>query len=88
MKYIITQIACLLLSEIVFLTSRAVARSENPGVPVLFGGHNRSRLVEIGLTDLPKSGGSIPGTTPLLMELFHITFCYNYLSKGFLARQV
>ena len=36
---------------------RAVGRTENPGVPVLFGGHNLSPLVEIGLTDLPKSGG-------------------------------
>ena len=35
--------------------SRAVGRSENPGVPVV-GGHNLSPLVEIGLTDLPKSG--------------------------------
>jgi hypothetical protein len=34
---------------------RAVGRSENPGVPVLFGGHNLLPLVEIGLTDLPKS---------------------------------
>ena len=38
-----------------FMT-RAVGRSENPGVPVLFGGHNLPPLVEIGLTDLPKSG--------------------------------
>ena len=37
-------------------TIRAVGMSENPGVPVLFGGHNLSPLVEIGLTDLPKSG--------------------------------
>ena len=49
---------------------RAVGRSENPGVPVLFGGHNLPPLVEIGLTDLPKSGGAMappapPGTTPL-----------------------
>ena len=37
----------------------AVGRSENPGVPVLFGGHNLPPpLVEIGLTDLPKSGGA------------------------------
>ena len=34
---------------------RAVGRSENPGVPVLFDGHNLPHLVEIGLTDLPKS---------------------------------
>ena len=36
-------------------------KSENPGVPVLFGGHNLPPLVEIGLPDLPKSGGT-PGT--------------------------
>ena len=41
---------------------RAVGRSENPGVPVLFGGHNLPLLVEIGLTDLPKSGGAITVT--------------------------
>ena len=49
---------------------RAVGRSENPGVPVLFGGHNLPPLVGIGLTDLPKSGGAMalpapPGTTSL-----------------------
>ena len=48
---------------------RAVVRSENPGVPVLFDGHNLPTLVEIGLTDLPKSGGAMtppapPWTTP------------------------
>ena len=48
----------------------AVGRSENPGVPVLFGGHNLTPLVEIGLTDLPKSGSAMappasPGTTGL-----------------------
>ena len=37
---------------------RAVGRSENLGVPVLFGGHNLPPLVEIGLTDPPKSGGA------------------------------
>ena len=46
--------------------SRTVGRSENPGVPVLFGGRNLHPLVEVGLTDLPKSGGSMaprPGTS-------------------------
>ena len=48
---------------------RAVGRSEIPGVPVLFGRHNLPPLVEIGSTDLPKSGGAMappapPGTTP------------------------
>ena len=50
--------------------SRAVGRSENPVVPVSFGGHNLPPLVEIELTDLPKSGGAMaptvsPGTTGL-----------------------
>ena len=44
---------------------RAVGRSENPGVPVLFGGHYLPPLVGIGLTDLPTSGGAPPGTTGL-----------------------
>ena len=30
-------------------------------MPVLFGGHNLPLLVEIRLTDLPKSGGTTPG---------------------------
>ena len=32
---------------------RAVGRSENQGVPVLFGGYNLPQLVDIELTDLP-----------------------------------
>jgi hypothetical protein len=49
---------------------RAVGSPENPGVPVLFGGHNLPPSVEIGLTDLPKSGGAMaplapPGATGL-----------------------
>ena len=40
------------------LEDRAEGRSENPGVPVLYGGHNLPPLVEIGLTDLLKSGGA------------------------------
>ena len=45
--------------------SRAVGRSENPGVPVLFGGHNLPPVVEIGLTDLPKYGGAMAPPAPL-----------------------
>ena len=45
-------------------TLRAVGRSENPGVPLLFGGHNLPPLVEIELTDLPKSGGAIVPPAP------------------------
>ena len=36
---------------------RAVARSENPGGHVVLGGDNVPPLVEIGLTDPPKTGG-------------------------------
>ena len=50
--------------------NRAVGRSENPGVPVSFSGHNLPPLVDIGLTDLPKSVGAMappvpPGTSPM-----------------------
>ena len=38
---------------------RAVGRSENPEVPVLFGGHDLPPLFGIELTDLPKSGGVV-----------------------------
>ena len=50
------------------LYCRAVGKSENPGGPVLFGGHNLPTLIEIGLTDLLKSGDAMapPGTTPLI----------------------
>ena len=49
---------------------RAVASSENPGGLVVLGGENVPPLAEIGLTDLPKSGGTMAppapsGTTPL-----------------------
>ena len=65
--------------------SRAIGRSENPGVPVLFGGHNLPLLVEVGLTDLPKSGGaSTPGTprdnTPCLVYISY------FLDRALLRR--
>ena len=50
--------------------TRAVGRSENLGVPVLFGGLNLPPLVEIGLADLPKSGGArAPPAPPLATGL-------------------
>ena len=54
------------------MCDRAVGRSENPRVPVLFGGHNLSPIVKIKLTDLPKSEGAMAllaplGTTPLFL---------------------
>ena len=47
---------------------------ENLGVPILFGRHILTPLVEIGLTDLPKFGGAMaspapPGTTGLRSTL-------------------
>ena len=43
---------------------RVIGRSENPGVPVLFGGYSLLPLVEIGLTDLPKIGGAMSPQAP------------------------
>ena len=62
-------------------SGRVVGRSENRGVPVLFGGHNLPPLVEIRLTDLPKSGGVIappapPGMTGL-KNARHSKFSYQ-----------
>ena len=39
------------------IPNRAVARSENPGGHVVLNGDNVSPLIEIRLTDLPKTGG-------------------------------
>ena len=63
--------------------TKAVRRSENPGVPVLFGGHNLPPLVEKGLTALPKSGGTMappapPGTPGLNTEVND----YNKTTQG------
>ena len=50
---------------------RAVARSENPGGHIVLGGDNvPPPLVEIGLTDLTKSGGArAPPASPLVTGL-------------------
>ena len=40
--------------------TRAVGRSENTGVPVLFGGHYLPPLVEVELTDTPEYGVAPP----------------------------
>ena len=37
--------------------NRAIERSENRGLPVLFGGHNLTPLVARGSTNLPEIGG-------------------------------
>ena len=55
------------------LKFRVVGRSENPGVPVIFGGHNLPPLVEIGLT-----APALPGTTGLNTEVND----YNKTTQG------
>ena len=58
--------------EVDCLLSRAVGRFENPGVPVLFGGHNLSPLVEIGLTGLSKSGGAMATLAPPERQICYV----------------
>ena len=58
----------------------AVGRSENPGGHIVLGGDNVPPLVEIGLTDLPKSGGThAPPASPLATGLYknnYFVFAY------------
>ena len=54
---------------------KAVGRSENSEVPISFGGHNLTSLVEIRFTDLPKSGGAMaPPALPETTET-HREYC-------------
>ena len=46
--------------------------SENPGGHVVLGGDNVSPLVEIGLSDLPKSGGARAPPAPPFATGLHI----------------
>ena len=63
-------------------------------MPVLFGGHNLPLLVEIGLTDLPKSGGAMapqapPGRHPCLSMILYPDSIKpevrNFVIEGFLG---
>ena len=47
-----------MFSITVAIRYRHAARVKNPGGQVVLGGDNVSPLVEIGLTDPPKSGGA------------------------------
>ena len=59
--------------------NRAVARSENPGGHIVLGGDNVPPLVEIGLTDLSKSGGAqAPPAPPLATGLMKIAHRATY----------
>ena len=55
-----------------WLGSRAVVRPENSE-----GGHNLSLLVEIGFTDLPKSGGAPHMAPPSPTGLGSITVLFD-----------
>ena len=70
-----------------YVSCRAVGRSENPGVPVLFGGNNLSPLVEIGLTDLPKSrrvggGGGYGTPAPPKRQDEMVVICIIFQIEG------
>jgi hypothetical protein len=54
---------------------RAVGRSENSGVPVLFRRHNLPPLVEIGLTDQPKIG--TPRDDRPDIQYFYLSVCLS-----------
>ena len=53
------------LLKAMFFIIRHVAKSKNLGGQVVMGGDNVPPLVEIGLTDPPKSGGVRPPCPPL-----------------------
>ena len=71
---------------------RAVGRSENPGVPLLFGGHNLPSLVDIGLTDLPKSEGAMAPPANMYLNNYILKACltpdlnFLYLCNCMFAR--
>ena len=67
-----------ILTYLVTLDTRAVGRSENPGVPVLFVGHNLPPLVEIGLTELLESGGAMAPPAPPRTTGLHINICIYF----------
>ena len=50
---------------IIYIHNRAVARSKNLGGHIVLDGDNVPLLVEIGLTDLSKSGGVLAPGPPL-----------------------
>ena len=72
-------LSSMLPSSFYFYHSRALGRSENPGVPVIIWWHNLPLLVEIVFTDPPESGGATMACTPgddrpaqcVLMFIFH-----------------
>ena len=68
-------------------TNKAVERSENPGLPVLFGGHNLPPLVEIGLTD-PWHPRPAPPGTPGLVHLYLAVINEDFILLSNLSRYI
>ena len=60
---------------------RVIGKSENSGVTVLFGGHNLPTLVEIGLTDLPKSGDAMAPLAPPMDDTPVIQIVFSYILR-------
>ena len=67
-----------------YFQPRHATRVKNPVGQVVLGGDNVSPLVEIGLTDPPKSGGAAaPPASPLVaclerIMLVHTTYYISY----------
>ena len=61
---------------------KAVVRSENPGVSVVIKWAKSVPLVEIGLTDLPKSGCALDKATILLCKTVDSEIISNLLEVG------
>ena len=59
------------------MLSRDAPRVKNPGGQVVLGGDNVSPLVEIGLTDPPKSGGGAAAP-----PASHLVACLQGCRKG------
>ena len=64
-------------------TDSTVGRPENPGLPlVMLLGIYLSLLVEIALTDLPKSGGVIVSWQPRLLQAWCTTWYSSSYNKS------
>ena len=66
---------------------RAVARSENLGGHIVLGGDNVPPLVEIGLTDLPKSGGARAPPASHLAACLQIILLLDILIKNLVCHE-
>ena len=64
------RLMCMSEGALLLAPRRHATRFKNPGGHIVLGGDNVPPLVEIGLTDLPKSGGArAPPAPPLATGL-------------------